>query len=613
MAEPQAVGGALPNIWLPGLVERFASCLGPNFVACTLRLVDNATAEQCRGRPEYPSMVRLSQPVPPHAFAARWGAPGAMRDLTLAQRKDLLRLTAASGVAVNLEVALGAVGFIPNPRDQEGILGAAATAGQADAVHCVLGRGYSDRWAVGNSMYVAAGAGHQSVCEVLLAHDRSPGVTLDLVAAALRGGHPQLADWLLQRRREGPIGFAESLSPLGEETNSELLCAATEGCDLPTVQSFHRRCCGDALGGSAFVMGSAVLIVAAGSRTADWQAKVEWWESQLPPESLHRLYDDARVCTASARCPDAETRLAWLLGRGYSVEPSASDAALRAGNAAALELLLRRGLRPDCEATDAGRLEALIKLAEYSCPVDAAEVALAAAVGRQLPMLVWAVEELGASVQDLAVMYAAEDLCDLEALRWLRPRGCPVNGARVARSAARLGHLAALVWAAEELGAPLQTAELMDAAAASGSVEMMAWLRERGCPWGLETFGKAAGSGCEASLVWLAERGCPMPRNGVPYLAAALNCDMATLRCLMRLGCAWGPSSGAKAVFEALLNLLAPIGGHSCHLPLPVLRVLVELGCPVDWEAVRRTAASRATDVRDWLLAEAAAAENATQ
>ncbi|KXZ48827.1 hypothetical protein GPECTOR_25g412 [Gonium pectorale] len=507
MAEPHAVGRAPPNIWLPGLVERFAGYLDPIFVACTLRLVDKATAEQFRGRSEYSSTVRLSQPVPPHAFAARWTPPGAMRDLKLEQRQQLLRLTAASGVVANLEVALAAVGFIPGRLQEMEVLKAGTVSGQADAVHFILARGYGDADAICMALHIAAGAGHQGVCEVLLADDRSPGVKLGHVATALEGGHPGLADWLLQRRREGPIGPTDSLEPRGWQGCIRLLSAAAEGCDLPVLQSLTGRFGGVPAGGVGYL-----LTVAAHSQAADWRAKVEWLELQAHPQSLHW---DTHVCTMAAGCADAEDRLVWLLGRGYKIDKAAANGVLEAGNTAALELLLGRGLRPELRsvmaAAGAGQLEALMKLREYGCPVDAAEVARAAALGGQLPVLVWAVEELGASAQDLAVLNAVIGRCNLEALRWLRQRGCPLNGARVALLAVEGGNQMALAWAAEELGASVRSADLMDAAAASGCVEVMAWLREHGCPWGEGTFGGAAGAGCEAALEWLVEQGCPMP------------------------------------------------------------------------------------------------------
>ncbi|KXZ48840.1 hypothetical protein GPECTOR_25g425 [Gonium pectorale] len=555
MADSCDADKAPPNVWLPELVERFASCLDPVFVAWTLRLVDKATAEQFRGRPEYPSVVRLSQPVPPQTFAARWAPPGAMRDLTLEQRQKLLRLTAVSGVVANLEVALGAVDFIPNRRLWAEILEATAAAGQEAAVRCLVGFGYGEPNR--KTLCVVAGAGHQAVCEVLLGRARSFGTIHGIeayVAAALRGGQPELADWLLQRWWEEPIGPADSLEPLGKETCLELLHAATEGCDLPTLQSIHQRC-------SEVVHGDDDMVrIAAGSRTTDWQAKVEWWESQLPPDWL---YDDPGVCTAAASCPDADIRLAWLLGRGYPTEKYALRAVVGSGNTAALELLFRMAAREG-----------------------------------NVPLLVEAVEQLGTSDQDPLLSEPAEDVCDLEVLRWLRQRGCQLNGTEVARSAVRRGQLAVLAWAAEELGASVQSADLMDAAAASGSVEVMAWLRERGCPWGLDTFAEAADSGCVAAMEWLAERGCPF-QDGWAYKKAACNRDLAALRCLARLGCPWGTASGARAVFSSCLDC-------RCR-PLPVLRLLVELGCPVDWEACRDQKFVYG-ETREWLLAQAAAA-----
>ncbi|KXZ43754.1 hypothetical protein GPECTOR_81g204 [Gonium pectorale] len=394
MAAPEREVGALgdaalplPNIWLPELVERYANSLHPYDVTCTLRAVDKATAEQFRGRPQFAS-VRLSQPTPPQAFAARWAPPGAMRDLNLEQRKQLLRPTAVSGVVANLEVALEAVGWVPDWQQLSDLLKAAAAAGRADSVR----------------------------------------------------GHSELADWLLQKQRlEGPIGPGDSLAPLS-------------------------------------------------SRTV-----------------------------------------------------------------------------------------------------------------RQLPVVVWAVDVLGAAVRAAALAKAAAERCDLEVLTWLRQRGCPLKSEVVALAAAQNGQLPVLAWASEELGAQVQSAALMDAAAASGRVELMAWLRKRGCPWGADTLPKAIGSGCcEAALDWLAEQGCPMREDGAPYLAAARNNDLATLRCLARLDCPWGPASGPGAVFEMSL------GPFNCR-PIPVLRLLAELGFPMDWEHILEKSFRHGWDVpkwvREWLAA----------
>ncbi|KXZ40966.1 hypothetical protein GPECTOR_1105g382 [Gonium pectorale] len=109
----------------------------------------------------------------------------------------------------------------------------------------------------------------------------------------------------------------------------------------------------------------------------------------------------------------------------------------------------------------------------------------------------------------------------------------------------------------------------------------MAWLRERGCEWGYSCFSDAAGSGCEEAVEWLMARGCPMEANGYAYTAACRNGDLAMARLLRRLGVPWGPAG--DVVSRAL---------HDS--PLPMVRWLLEAGCPVgDYEAARAAAVGR--------------------
>lgn len=70
----------------------------------------------------------------------------------------------------------------------------------------------------------------------------------------------------------------------------------------------------------------------------------------------------------------------------------------------------------------------------------------------------------------------------------------------------------------------------------------------------------------------------------MPYAMAARGADLATVRTLWRLGYPWGPRGAAfaRAITE----------GHCSHT-VPVLRLMLALGCPVDWEAAERAAAGR--------------------
>ncbi|KXZ47033.1 hypothetical protein GPECTOR_38g270 [Gonium pectorale] len=65
---------------------------------------------------------------------------------------------------------------------------------------------------------------------------------------------------------------------------------------------------------------------------------------------------------------------------------------------------------------------------------------------------------------------------------------------------------------------------------------------------------------------------CVRAGDGSPYVAACRNGDLAMLRCLQRLGVAWGP---VGAVFQPFL-------------PPPLLSWLLEAGCPFDYPSTRR-------------------------
>ncbi|KXZ45296.1 hypothetical protein GPECTOR_56g392 [Gonium pectorale] len=363
MAAPIRGHGATTaaRIWISSIVDRIACFLPRNEVACSLRVVDKTTAAVLR-TPDF-TTVRLSEPVPHHAFAWRWGRPGAIRELTLAQRRELLRLTAASGATANLAIAARAVAC----RATADAGYAAGKAGQVGTCAMLEELGCDMRRAVEG----AAAGGHLALCEELTSWAGPPP------AVPLQIGGP------------------------------------------------------------------------------------EWLESQGFPQAWIAF-------EAAAKRPDALERFAWLAQRRYPRRPEDGYGA----NA------------PLVAAAAAGNAAAVLFLAE-GWPADT-------------------------SLPD--VWCAAAGKGHLHVLQALHAAGRCVGAQYAANYAARSGHLHVLAWLVETpgLGPPLDE-ELFRAAAESGSVELLAWLRERGCPWDERSFAAAARSGCEAALEWLAERGCPMP------------------------------------------------------------------------------------------------------
>ncbi|GLC39373.1 hypothetical protein PLESTB_000323200 [Pleodorina starrii] len=459
--------------------------------------------------------LRLSLPSPIHVFRERWGRPGAFRALSRKQRFQLLCLTAASGSVANLEIALANAGL--DLRCE--LLEAAAAAGQLGMCKVLGARGCP--W--GDSLSAAAKAGHRHVCEWLLASGCP--FHWNVVCSAARGGREDLLQWLLTELQDRPnVSVCDSL-----------LRAAAESLSLAALQRLWQQLMAGRHGSELQQQleqldeedRDLIMVAAAGSTTPDWQAKVEWLEGLGYPRT-------ARACEFAVRAGDGDAvvaRLQWLRGRGYPLEAEVADAAVFFGNLAALRFLVEQaGVRPTGDESD---------------------VTEAARQGH------------------------------LAVLQYLHASGLPVHARLVAGDAARAGHLPLVAWAVESLGvAPADGAAwLLDCAAASGNLELMAWLHDRGWALGPKAFPNGAESGCEEALEWLVERGCPFPLDGGAYFKAAFNGDLAMLRCLHRLGCPWGPTGKLLADCISIVDSVA------------VLQCLLDLGCPEpDWDAAVRRA-----------------------
>jgi hypothetical protein len=327
----------------PDVQLRIAVCLHPNEVVASLFLVSKAVHWLLSA---WPAVVRLSQPVPAHAFAERFAAPGSTRGLTLVERQKLIALAAASGCEANLRVALAAAGCVPGV----GAMCAAAAAGQLATMELLERHGCGTRRCREPSgrvlcpLQAAAAANQPAALEWLLG--RGAECSAQVAYAAARGGHVALLQRLLRRQPEasGPPDLAT------------LLVEAAAGCELRPLQALLWRALGPGLaltdspearealreaaeaaeageaadddegsgpqaapgqrGGGLWRGGgslsgperAALLSASLGSPTPCWHRKAEWLMALgFPPA---RSY-----CVLAARRPDAEERMRWMLVR----------------------------------------------------------------------------------------------------------------------------------------------------------------------------------------------------------------------------------------------------------------------------------------------------------
>ncbi|GFR43346.1 hypothetical protein Agub_g4268, partial [Astrephomene gubernaculifera] len=344
----------------------------------------------------------------------------------------------------------------------------------------------------------AAAEGHLDVCKWLLQQGYRWKRCGSALSAAARAGHRVMCEWLLAnghpRSIEAPaaaaegshIGLMEWLAKQHQRSAQSIgiirtstLKGIARGCSLSVLMQHFAA--GEPIEDDHAK--ADVLAAAASSSTSDWRAKVEWLELQGYPLARAACTE---VLNRISPAEDAMDRLRWLRGRGYPVDDETAEAAAYAGNVAALqEILLWNGS---------------IQLGEI-------DLGFVASRGH------------------------------LDVLKFLHQRGFHPDRYD-AWNAARGGRLHVLEWLFEEVG--LADVEgLLGQAARSGSVELMAWLHARGAHMEEDVMCGAAEAGCEETLEWLAEHYDiqAVPAQPCAYYVALVNGDMATLRCLRRLGC----------------------------------------------------------------------------
>ncbi|PNH03687.1 hypothetical protein TSOC_010218 [Tetrabaena socialis] len=373
----------------------------------------------------------------------------------------------------------------------------------------------------------AAGAGRLDVCR-WLPQQGCPNFPWQHImqAAAARGGHQAVWEWLeadgypwcentiCAAARGGHVRPTNSLLGLSRMASwGGLLAAAAEGCDLAALQGLHHRAAMWLPHNSSYR--DNVLASAAGSPKPDWRSKVEWLEGQGYPRT-------AAVCQDAVMQPGALARLEWLRQRGYPLSSLVAACAAWDGNLDALRFVLDEGV--------------VLELVDLNTAVDTA-------VQQGHPAL----------------------------LQVLHARGYDLSSSCLPSVTRRIGHLPVVAWLVETLGAAaVLSVHTFAAAARSGSVQVVAWLLERGCLWDGSAFTAAAAAGCEEQLEWLAAHGCPMEEDGSPFAEAARYDDMPTMLCLHRLGCPLGPRGSAAA--QTI--------GYGAKLDSPVLLWLAEWAGP---------------------------------
>ncbi|KAG2425197.1 hypothetical protein HXX76_013950 [Chlamydomonas incerta] len=462
------------------------------------------------------------------------GSASQLKKLTPELRQRLLCLAATSGDGPSLDAALAHCGCSLKTH----VLAAAARAGHTAACKRLLAEGCESGV---EAACEAAAAGHLSLCSLLWSKrcqdytfcgdvdDDAYYASLDVVyvaEGACVGGHAAVLQWLetnarlfheyelpdqeerwavidadlaAAAARSGRVSMMhelpDKLPPLDDDDEGgswprRLLCDVALGCPLPVFRDLAEQWRqleppqpGAPAAPTAAEDGCALLMHALGSRTPDWQEKVELVLARRP-EYLALLTGeqddlpevDLSLIDCAAAQPDFEQRLRYLLsdkGAGAAALRAAAGAAAGAGDVAALRFLLDEcGARLSdsgiCEAA-AHRQHAVLEFLRGRGQLPGCRAAELSA---------WTCPGNGRTLDP-----SAAPACVLAAAAWVSadgtarassPAANQVRGfwSRVFERAARQGaDLAALRYLHEQLGAEVQLQPIAEA----GSVEQLEW------------------------------------------------------------------------------------------------------------------------------------------
>ncbi|KAG2449640.1 hypothetical protein HYH02_005172 [Chlamydomonas schloesseri] len=330
-----------------------------------LALVERATRAAV-AKLGYPSVFRLSLPVPPALFSRCWAAPGAFSRLTVAKRKRLLCLLATSGSLANLQFAAERIG-LHQPLTHVGVLCAAAEAGHAALCKELLnareaaqvgGEGGWGDAAVGEAL--AAGGLFPTLKQWFEDNSLRGGVSNSrMLVAAAASGHLYQFAWLVRRLGLRRRGLLEAGGGSDGSDTPDTAAAAVPGLSTRPPQGGllllrNVLCAAAAAGHAAFVEALLPPYGAAASllypledqgrrREAVWQQRQ--WQPQptaavLIPELLPELllvdaYEDEARQAAAAEAAVAVAGLLRAVGGPAAATAAAGGSAAGAGSGAA--------------------------------------------------------------------------------------------------------------------------------------------------------------------------------------------------------------------------------------------------------------------------------------
>ncbi len=266
-----------------------------------------------------------------------------------------------------------------------------------------------------------------------------------------------------------------------------------------------------------------------------------------------------------------------------------------------------------------GKTEALTiwALTALQCPLTKKLCKVAASNGWLAALRVAAEKGGDAALRPPSVIAAALKNSQEAAARWLHEhaRG-PLSSTKIAKAAAQSGRVELVCWV-REAGYCLST-ETCAAAARSRNIGILHWLRflDPPCPWGPDTCAALAETGNLEILRWARESGCRW--GPATCAAAAYGGSLSVLQWLRAQNppCPWNENVCTNAARKGHLDILkwararnCPWDSQTCaeavrRKHLAILKWARSNGCPWDENVWSLAVHNKDFDTLGWILAE---------
>jgi hypothetical protein len=187
---------------------------------------------------------------------------------------------------------------------------------------------------------------------------------------------------------------------------------------------------------------------------------------------------------------------------------------------------------------------------------------MAFGVPQETPTSVSVLEDgsMGEGTEGGPLLLRVEDFVgSVERVAWAKDRGCPWNKS-VCEYAAEGGNLEVLKWARERR-CPWDERTCFHAAE-GGHLEVLQWAREHGCEWDAHTCMSAADGGHLDVLRWAHEHGCPW--DEWTCFHAAMSGHLHILQWAREHGCPWSSGVCTFAAMRGHLEVLRRAREHHC-------------------------------------------------